>query len=36
MMVVRWIEEVSRLDRIRNVDVKGRMGSEEGLALLKR
>ena len=36
MRVVSWIEEVSRLDRIRNVDLKGRLGAEGGLDLVNR
>ena len=36
MRVLRWIEGVSRLDRIRNVDLRGRLRQEGVLALVNR
>ena len=36
MRVLRWTEGVSRLNRIRNVDVRGRLRQEGVLDLVKR
>ena len=36
MRVLRWIEGVSRLDRIRNVDLRGILRQEGGLDLVNR
>ena len=36
MRVLRWIEGVSRLERIRNVDLRGRLRQEGVLNLANR
>ena len=36
MKVLRWIEGVTRLDRIRNVDLRGRLRQEGNLDLVNR
>ena len=36
MRVLRWIEGVSRVDRIRNVDLRGRLRQEGVLDLVNR
>ena len=36
MRALRWIDGVSRLDRIRNVDLRGRLRQEGVLDLVNR
>ena len=36
MRVLRWIEGVSRLDRVRNVNIRSRLGQEEVVDMVTR